>query len=113
MRNQGADTPEAASVLVSLRSDTGLSREVNLAATTESKPETVRVNVGASDFERVHTFTITADPKGTIPEVNESNNSVEVKVALPARNAVIQGEPCAAQLSAPVGGTPETSAAVG
>ncbi|WP_368783935.1 CARDB domain-containing protein [Arthrobacter sp. ZGTC131] len=104
LRNEGADTPEAASVLVSLRSDTGLNRDVSLAATTESKPQTVRVNVGPSAFERVHTFTIKADPTGTIPEVNEGNNSVEVKVALPARGAVIQGEPCAAEGSAPVGG---------
>lgn len=104
LRNDGADTPEAASVLVSLQSDTGLSRDVSLAATTESKPQTVRINIGPSAFERVHTFTIKADPKGTIPEINEGNNSVEVKVALPARGAVIQGEPCAAEGSAPQGG---------
>ncbi|MEN8582279.1 CARDB domain-containing protein [Burkholderia sp. RS01] len=113
LRNEGADTPEAASVPLSVRSDTGLSADVNLAAVSQSKPQAVRVDVTTSDFERVHTFTITADPKGTIPEVNESNNSVVLKVALPARDAVIQGEPCAAEPSAPVGGAPETSAAVG
>lgn len=114
LRNEGADAPEAASVPLSLSSDTGLSATDNLAATREATLQAVKVDVKTTDFERVHTFTITADPEGIIQEVNENNNSVEVEIALPARDAVIPGATCPAEPSGPpLGSASESPVAVG
>ncbi|MFI5694699.1 hypothetical protein ACIA58_22790 [Kribbella sp. NPDC051586] len=78
----------------SLTSDTGLNGGGNAQVSTGSGSAPMTVALGSADYSQVHHFTLTLDPEGKIPETNESNNSLEVRVDLPTRPDSPSDVPC-------------------
>ncbi|RAM38655.1 CARDB domain-containing protein [Arthrobacter globiformis] len=86
LRNQGQGV-QSVGVLIestSLAANAGLNEKKTLDALPEPKPTEIRVNIQPADFGQTHEVRFTADPQHAIEEVNEENNSVAVKLALPA-----------------------------
>jgi len=57
-------------------------------------PSSLQVNLDSTEFGQDHKFTITVDPKGAIPESNESNNVLSVTVKLPTKVTGSGDVPC-------------------
>lgn len=67
----------------SMVSDTGLRGEGNSSVSIGSSFAHMQVEVGRDDYNEVHRFVVTADPNNEIPEVDETNNALVVRVELP------------------------------
>lgn len=66
-----------------LVSDTGLRGEGNSSVSLGSSFAHMQVEVGDEDYKKVHRFVVTADPNNEIPELDETNNTLVVRVELP------------------------------
>lgn len=86
---------------LSLSSDTGLSHEDSLVASSEPGTKAVRVPLRASDFGKTHTVTITAALQNAGQDPVETNNAYKVKVTIPPADQVNQTAPCPTDPSTP------------
>jgi hypothetical protein len=77
-----------------MSSNTGLSAHGNSAISTGSAFTSMQADLRPGDYNRVHRFSIKADPNNQIVERNESNNTVTVTVTLPARPTRAADVPC-------------------
>ncbi|OXM69330.1 hypothetical protein CF165_07295 [Amycolatopsis vastitatis] len=74
-------------VPVTVRSVPGATISLNTAVGPDSTGSTVAaLPLSALDYGRAHSITITVDPGHKIAEGNESNNAVQLRVTLPAKN---------------------------
>ncbi len=80
----------------SITSDTGLSGRGNSGVSDGSSFTAMQVDLLPDAYERSHRFTVTADPANDIAERDESNNTLNVTVTLPAQPSQQQVVECTA-----------------
>lgn len=80
---------------ISASTDSGGNSSANAAAGTNGSTP-VQVNLAASDYGRSLGVTVTADPKNTIAETDDSNNTLNISVDLPVTGPASQDVPCRA-----------------
>lgn len=93
LRNSGPGTWSSL-VPYSMVSDTGLRQDGNSAISTGSSFSGMQVDLASTDYNRSHTFTVTADPANTVVERDESNNQLQVRVNLPSAPQATTDVPC-------------------
>jgi hypothetical protein len=84
----------------SLTADAGLHEEKTLEAGPETKLAEVRTNIRTTDLGATHEVTFNADPNNAIEETDEKNNSVTVKLSLPARETLPASAVCPTETTA-------------
>ncbi|WP_329000181.1 hypothetical protein OHA18_37820 [Kribbella sp. NBC_00709] len=93
VRNEGEGQVDSL-VPFRLTSNTGLRGSGRTALDSEGLTA-MQVDLGSSDYEKSHLFTVTVDPNNQIPEQDETNNTLRLKVSLPTRPDQAQDVRCA------------------
>ena len=76
---------EAKQTRVRLASDTGIAGSRNIPLGDSSKLSSISVDLDPDDYGTSHALTLSVDSEDQIGESDESNNSAELTVTLPAR----------------------------
>ena len=84
----------------SLTADVGLHADKTLEVGPETKLAEVRTNIRTTDLGATHELTFNADLNNAIEEPDEKNNSVTVKLNLPARETLPASAVCPTETTA-------------
>jgi hypothetical protein len=102
LRNQGQGIAavELAIESKSLAENAGVSEKRKLEVGQEPKLTEIRVNIQRNDLGQTHDVTFMADPQKAIEETDEDNNSITVKLSLPAMETLPASAVCPPETTA-------------